>query len=150
MSQIVLGSTAPPRACPAAPATDPHPPAPPWRFCVGSFCLHVEPRLLSLWWAPGAVLDAADVTGAYEVIREVSDGYRLPLVVHLQGMVGIGAEARTLILENSLSSRVAFVGTGPVDQVIAAFLEQALSETRYFECPRAAEEWASDGRVDGA
>lgn len=146
MSQIVLGSPAPLRSCPAASTVFPALPAPPCRFCSGSFCVRVEPRLLSLWWAPGAVLGLTDVAGAAEVIRDVSDGYRLPLVVHLQGMVGIAAAARTLILESSLSSRIAYVGTGPVDQVIAAFLDQGLSETRYFECPRAAQEWALGGR----
>ncbi|MEC5199577.1 hypothetical protein RCH21_001808 [Arthrobacter sp. PL16] len=147
MSQIVLGNAAPPRLCPtslrppfAAPSACSH--------CAGKYCIQTRPGLLVLWWAPGSLLDLADVMAAYAVIRDVSEGYLLPLVTHLQGMVGIAADARSVILDSFLSSRVAFVGKGPVDQVIAAFLDQALSETRYFESPVAAEAWARDKAVD--
>ncbi len=56
-------------------------------------------------------------------------------------MVGIAADARTAILEGSLTSRVGLVGTGPVDRVIAAFLEHARTETHYFSRTLDAEAW---------
>ncbi len=98
--------------------------------------------LLVLWWAPGSLLTPADVLGAYDAIRELSDGYLMPLVVHLQGLVGIAPPARALLLEASLTCRTAVVGTGPVDRVIAGFLEQSLSETRYFDSGCEAVAWA--------
>lgn len=137
MSQTVLGQAAPPRLCPGpahAPETR--------RCCAGKHCVANRHGVLVLWWSAGSILTLADVLESYSSIREVSEGYRLPLVVHLQGMVGMTAEARTVLLEGRLNSRIAFVGTGPVDGVIAAFLEHALTETRYFERFVDAEIWA--------
>jgi hypothetical protein len=102
--------------------------------------------LLVLWWVPGSRLTPADVLGSYEAIRDLSDGYLVPLVAHLQGLVGITAHARSLLLEGSLTSRVALVGTGPVDQVITGFLEQALTESRYFTSVSDAVAWARCSR----
>src|SRR5215217_2026360 len=141
LHQIVLGNAAPARPCPGpghTPGTR--------RHCAGKHCIDVRSGMLMLWWAPGSLLTVADILESYEGIRELSDGYLLPLVIHLQGMVGITANARTAILECDLTSRVAFVGTGPVDQVIAAFVEQSLSESRYFESPAKAEAWAREAR----
>lgn len=139
MSQIVLGSVAPSRLCPGPE----HISDARWH-CVGKHCIEVRDGLLLLWWTPGSVLSVADVLVSYEGVRELSDGYLLPLVVHLQGMIGIAATARAAMLECDLSSRVGFVGTGPVDQVIAAFVEHALAETRYFEDATEAEAWARE------
>ena len=137
MRQTELGNPAPSRLCPGpghAPRAR--------RHCVGKHCVGVRAGLLVLWWAPGSRLTLADVLAAYEGIRSLSDGYVLPLVVHLQGLSGIAPAARMVILEGSLTSRIAFVGTGPVDQVIAAFLAHARSETHYFESASDAEAWA--------
>ncbi|MBG6225273.1 hypothetical protein IWX63_001845 [Arthrobacter sp. CAN_A2] len=109
---------------------------------MGKHCVEVRDGLLVLWWARGSVLSLADVLAAYEGVRGLSDGYVLPLVVHLQGLGGIAPAGRMVILEGSLTSCIAFVGTGPVDQVIAAFLAHARSETRYFESASDAEAWA--------
>lgn len=144
MSQIVLANAAPARPCRGTE----HPPDG-RRWCVGKCCIEARPGLLVLWWAPGSLLTLADILSSYDGIRELSDGYRLPLVVHVQGMVGMTAGARALLLEGDLSSRVGFVGTGPVDQVIVAFLEQALSETCYFRSPARAEAWARGAGSDG-
>ncbi|MHA7240546.1 hypothetical protein [Arthrobacter sp. TMS1-12-1] len=148
MRQIHVGSPAPPRVCPG-PGHAPHA----RRHCAGRHCVEVRDGLLVLWWAPGSLLTLPDVLAAYEGLRSLSDGYVLPLVVHLQGLAGIASAARLIILEGALTSRIAFVGTGPVDQVIAAFLAHALSETRYFESAPDAEAWArgmspgTDGRT---
>jgi len=137
LRQIDLGSPALSRVCPGS-GHAPHA----RRHCVGKHCVDVRGGLLVLWWAPGSLLTLADVLAAYEGIRSLSDGYVLPLVVHLQGLAGIAPAARLVILEGSLTSRIGFVGTGPVDQVIAAFLAHAWSETHYFEDASRAEEWA--------
>lgn len=137
MSDTVLGSAAPSRLCPGPP----HRPGS-RRHCAGKHCVEDRGGLLVLWWAPGSLLAPADVLGSYDGVRGLSDGYRMPLVVHLQGLVGIAPQARSLLLEASLASRIALVGTGPVDQVIAGFLEQALSETQYFESAPEAMAWA--------
>ena len=139
MSQIVLHSAAPSRLCPGPE----HVSGARWH-CAGKHCIEIRDGLLVLWWAPGSVLSVADILVSYEGVRELSGGYLLPLVVHLQGMIGIAATARAAMLECELSSRVGFVGTGPVDQVIAAFVEHALAETRYFENSAEAEAWSRE------
>jgi hypothetical protein len=148
VSQIVAVSAAPARPCPVSSAAPTLSVGPDCEHCSGKSCIRPGAEFIELWWAPNSLLDLADVRGAHEIIREVSDGYLLPLVVYLQGLVGIAPDARSVILEGFFSSRVAFVGTGPVDQVIAAFLEQALTETRYFECPQAAAAWAREALDD--
>ena len=137
MSDTILGKAAPSRLCPGPP----HVPGT-RRHCAGKHCVEDRGGLLVLWWSPGSLLAPPDVLGSYEAIRELSDGYLMPLVVHLQGLVGIAPPARSLLLEASLTTRIALVGTGPVDQVIAGFLGQALSETRYFESAFEAMTWA--------
>jgi hypothetical protein len=119
------------------------------RRCAGKRCLEARAGLLVLRWEPGSFLTLADVLAAYEAIRELSDGYLLPLVVHLQGLTGIAADARAVLLEGVLTARVGFVGTGPVDRVIVAFLEPSLCETRYFEQPEAARAWVRAAPADG-
>lgn len=114
------------------------------RSCTGKHCIERHAAVLVLWWLPGSLLDRGDVIACYEGVRALSEGCLLPLVVYLQGLAGITPEARTVLLEGSLSSRIGVVGGGPVDQVIAAFMEQALCETRYFEQPGAALAWALD------
>lgn len=138
MRQIVLESVAPSALCPSPGHGTGSVPL----HCAGKHCLQSRRRMLMLWWAPGSRLGVDDVLASYEGIRELSDGYLLPLVVHLQGLAGITADARSVLLEGSLTSRVALVGNNPVDQVIAAFLEPARTETRYFECSISAEAWA--------
>jgi hypothetical protein len=114
------------------------------RSCTGKHCIERRAAVLVLWWVPGSLLDRADVIACYEGVRALSEGYLLPLVVYLQGLAGITPEARAILLEGSLSSRIGVVGAGPVDQVIAAFMEQAMCETRYFEQPGDALAWALD------
>jgi hypothetical protein len=112
------------------------------RHCEGKHCLEAQAGLLVLRWEAGSLLTLADVLAAYAAIRDLSEGYLLPIVVHLQGLSGIAVDARSLLLEGTLTSRIGFVGTGPVDRVLAAFLEPALCESRYFDHPEAAHTWA--------
>ncbi|MEG9249831.1 hypothetical protein V6S67_17215 [Arthrobacter sp. Soc17.1.1.1] len=128
MNDTILGKAAPSRLCPGPQ----HVPGI-RRHCADKHCVQCRDGLLVLWWAPGSLLTTVDVLGSYDAIRELSDGYRMPLVVHLQALAGIAPPARTLLLEATLASRIAVVGTGPVDRVIAGFLEQSLTETRYFD-----------------
>lgn len=107
-------------------------------------CIDVHDGLLVLWWMAGVRLGAPDVLAAYEGVRILSDGDVLPMVMHLGGVSGIDPAARLLILEGSLTSRIAFVGGGPVDRVLAAFLAYARSETLYSESASDAEAWARE------
>lgn len=140
MRQTVLGTPAPARLCPAS-GHDPCVRS----YCEGKFCVQFTTAGLQLWWAAGSLLNSTDVESAHHAVRDLSEGYLLPLVVHLQAMTGIAADARALILEDEIAARVAFVGTGPVDQVIAAFLDHGICESRYFERAQLAAEWAGAG-----
>jgi len=137
LRQTVLGSTAPARVCPGPGHTDGV-----WHHCAGKHCIELDSDLLIQWWAPGSFLTSSDVLASFEGHRELSDGHRLPLLVHLQGLTGITRDARNALLECSLSARIALVGAGPVDQVIAAFAGTGYAETRYFACTDAAGRWA--------
>jgi hypothetical protein len=119
--------------------------APGWRGrCTGGHCIEVRAGLLLHWWAPSLFLTAADILASFEAYRFLSEGYVLPLVIHLQELRGISPDARDAMLEGTLTSRVALVGRGPVDRVITAFAEGSFSDTRYFE---SAELWARDARA---
>jgi hypothetical protein len=131
--------TAAPRLCPGTPhslATR--------RHCEGKHCIELRSGLAVLWWAEASLLTRADILSFLDGLRELSDGRTLPLVVHLRNLRGHLVDARRLLMHSSLSSRVAIVGTSPVDRVIAAFLETGYAETRYFECPTTAEAWARE------
>lgn len=137
MSQIVLDSVTPVRLCPG-PGHSPGV----RRHCFGKHCIEHRQGLLVLWWTEGALLTLPDVLHSFDGLRELSDGYALPLVVHLQKLAGIVPAAREALLDCSLSTRVSIVGSGPVDQVIAAFTEMGYSDTHYFESADPAEAWA--------
>lgn len=110
--------------------------------CADRYCLERRAGLLVLWWQRGSLITRTDVLGAFDALRELSDGEALPLVEHLHDVAGFLPDARDALTHYALSSRVALVGGSPVDRVIAAFAETGFTETRYFECADAAEAWA--------
>ena len=112
--------------------------------CTATYCIEARPGLLLHRWAPSSFLTAGDLLSSFDAYRALSDGYALPVVVHLQRLRGISRAGREVMLGASLNSRVALVGTGPVDRVLTAFSEGALSDTRYFESAPLAEAWARD------
>lgn len=141
LQQIALPTT-PARFCPAYGHT------PQWRGrCAGRYCIEVRAGLLLHWWAPSSFLTAPDILASFDAYRALSDGYVLPVVVHLQELRGISAAGREVLLEAALSSRVALVGSGPVDRVLTAFTEGSLSDTHYFESAVLAEAWARDAGI---
>ena len=114
------------------------------RHCEGKHCIELRSGVAVLWWAESSLLTRADILSFFDDLRELSDGNTLPLVMHLQGLKGYLVDARQVLMHSSLSNRVAIVGSGPVDRVIAAFLETGYAETRYFECATTAEAWARE------
>ncbi|KNC17227.1 hypothetical protein AC792_14930 [Arthrobacter sp. RIT-PI-e] len=130
------------RACPG------HGHAPGWRGrCTASYCIEARHGLLLHWWAPSSFLTAPTILSSLEAYRALSDGYALPVVIHLQEPRGISPAGRAAMLEATQNSRVALVGNGPVDRVLTAFSEGGLSDTRYFESVVHAELWARGAGV---
>ena len=86
----------------------------------GKGSLELTGGVLRLRWKPGTYIGSAVCHAALDAISHLADGSRLPLLVDLQGATH-SAAARKLFPDESSVSRMAFVGSSPVDSVIAMF-----------------------------
>jgi len=100
--------------------------------------------IVYLRWVPGAVVTVGDVR---EVMAEVSvlcSGRRRPMLVDMHWMEGLGYKARDVFAGAWPLSRVAVVGTSPVDQVILIFYlarHRPVCPTRFFTSASDAMTW---------
>jgi len=92
--------------------------------------LGLSGRLLQLSWAPGSQVGIDDAMASIEVMRSLSDGSALPLLVDISS-VTVSAAARGAYERAQAVSAVALVGSTVVDTVAAAALK------RHDFCPHA-------------
>lgn len=92
--------------------------------------LGLSGRLLHLSWAPGSQVGIEDAIASIEVMRGLSDGSALPLLVDISS-VTVSAAARGAYERAQAVSAVALVGSTVVDTVVAAALG------RHDFCPHA-------------
>jgi hypothetical protein len=103
------------------------------------------------FWAPGSEVDVDDATKSIEVIKGLSDGRVLPLLVEISG-VTMSAAARGAFERAEAVSAVALVGSTVVDKVVAVALgRHVFCPHAYFTSRPEALEWldglsASEGR----
>ena len=82
--------------------------------------LELAVGVLYLRWKQGAYIGIDVARAALEAISTLARGRRLPMLVEIRGVTH-SAAARTLFPDASSISRMALVGSSPVDRVIAMF-----------------------------
>lgn len=109
----------------------------------GKGALELSGGVLHLKWKPGTYIGSVVCRAALDAIAVMAHGSRLPLLVYLGGATH-SAAARTLFPDSSSVSRMAFVGSSPVDRVIAMFRpprQPAGFPIQYFSSPDEAMAW---------
>ncbi len=98
---------------------------------------------LELIWRPGIVIGPAELDVLANTISHFPGWPSLPVLIHLSLIRHITPAARSALLQYRHVGPIGLVGSDPVDRVIAAFITQSRSRTRYFEHVAEARAWLS-------
>ncbi|WP_285244068.1 hypothetical protein [Pseudarthrobacter sp. fls2-241-R2A-127] len=86
----------------------------------GKGTMELSGGILHLRWKQGAYVGIDVANAALEAISTMGQGARLPMLVEIQGVTH-SAAARKVFPDPSSISRMALLGSSPVDHVIAMF-----------------------------
>ena len=86
------------------------------------FELVLDPEgLLRLTWVRGAVISEADAQAAMERVNALCGESRHPMLVDMATTADVSRAARAVFGRPCQASRIALLGSSPVDRVIANF-----------------------------
>lgn len=77
--------------------------------------------VLHLVWSPKAILGEADINAAMAEVNDICHGRSRPLLVEMTSVETVSHAARAAFSTPSAASRIALLGSNPVDRVIAGF-----------------------------
>ncbi|CCQ48230.1 putative uncharacterized protein [Pseudarthrobacter siccitolerans] len=106
--------------------------------------------IIHLVWRPGIVLDSDDVHAAMATINEISDGSAYPMLVDMGVTRSVTRQAKSAFQIPCAASRIALLGSSPVDRIIANFTieRQTLPcPTRFFTSRDEALGWLIDPAI---
>ncbi|MGX9901827.1 DUF7793 family protein [Arthrobacter sp. SA17] len=81
----------------------------------------LENGIVCLTWQRKISLEVSDVTAAMASLDDFCRGLPHPLLVDMGGTTGVSHDARAAFSLPSVASRIALLGSTPVDRVIANF-----------------------------
>ena len=112
------------------------------------FDLVLDPEgLLRLTWARGATISEADAEAAMERVNILSGERRHPMLVDMATTADVSRAARAVWGRPCQASRIALLGSSPVDRVIANFflgITNVPCPTKFFTVERDALAWLRD------
>lgn len=109
----------------------------------GKGSMELSGGVLRLRWKRGVNIGIDVAHAALDAITTLGQGARLPMLVEIQGVTH-SAAARKVFPDPSLISRMALLGSSPVDRVIAMFrlpLVPAGFPIKYFTSEEQAMTW---------
>jgi hypothetical protein len=109
----------------------------------GKGTMELSDGVLHMRWKPGAYIGIDVARAGLAAISALCQGAKLPMLVEIQGVTH-SAAARKLFPDPSNISRMALLGSSPVDRVIAMFrlpLLPAGFPIKYFTSPDKAMAW---------
>ncbi|WP_162254918.1 DUF7793 family protein [Arthrobacter sp. Soil762] len=106
----------------------------------------VEQRdeVICVSWAPGSTIEGEDAKAANALVVRLCRGRRYPLLVNITGIRAVTHAARGLFMSVSPATRIALLGSSPVDAVIATFCLRRCPPpcpARFFTSRAAAMRW---------
>jgi SpoIIAA-like len=116
----------------------------------GKGTMELSDGVLRLSWKQGTYIGIDVATAALDAITTLCQGNQLPMLVEIGGVTH-SAAARKLFPDPANISRMALVGTSPVDRVIAMFrlpMAPAGFPIRYFTTKEKAMAWLLDGSAE--
>lgn len=112
-----------------------------------AFSLSVEAGVVLLRWAPGIHITGPLATEAMVTVDELNGDHKRPLLVDMTGTANLDRAARMAFGGECQVSRMAIVGSSPVDKVIANFGLRVSTidiPSRYFTSVPAGLAWLRD------
>lgn len=106
--------------------------------------------VLRIVWKPGTVLEAPDVQGAMAKVNELADGVEYPMLIDIANTQAVTRQARSVFSVKCAASRIALLGSSPLDRVIANFAMARRTlpcPTRYFTSRDEAMAWLLGTRL---
>lgn len=106
--------------------------------------------VLHLVWKPSTVLEADDVHAAMAMVNEVADGAEYPMLIDITNTRAVTRPAKSVFSTKCAASRIALLGSNPVNRVIANFAMAHRTlpcPTRFFTSRSEAMTWLSDSPV---
>lgn len=105
-----------------------------------------------LVWKPGTVLVAADVHAAMAKLDELADGAEYPMLIDISNTQAVTRQAKSVFSHKCAASRIALLGSSPVNRVIANFAMARRTlpcPTRFFTSRNEALSWLLPAPVPG-
>ena len=102
-----------------------------------------EDGLLHLLWQPQSSLEEPDIKAAMAKVNGICQGQTRPLLVEMTNVRTVSHAARAVFSTPSAASRIALLGSTPVDRVLAVFRgpRSFPCPTRFFTNKTAAVDW---------
>ena len=110
----------------------------------GKGTVELADGVIHLVWEPRIVLEAADAHAAMAKVNEVADGSEYPMLVDMENTEAVTRQARSVFSIPCAASRIALLGSSPVDRVIANFflgVHIPPCPTRFFTSREEAMSW---------
>lgn len=107
--------------------------------------------VVHLRWLPMACLELGDVRTAMGSVNELGAGPLRPLLVEMTEVGTVSHGARTAFATPTLTSRIALLGSSPVDRVLATFRRPGTHPcpTRFFTDQAKALDWLLEEPAPG-
>ncbi|GLB69566.1 DUF7793 family protein [Arthrobacter mangrovi] len=100
--------------------------------------------LLHLRWNIGVDIGEVDARAAMELVNEMCTDRPCPLLIDMTGTGSISRGARTVFTRRSCASKIALIGSSPVDRVLVNFFLHVNTPpcpTRFFTSRTQAARW---------
>nr|WP_284983062.1 STAS/SEC14 domain-containing protein [Arthrobacter sp. efr-133-TYG-118] len=104
--------------------------------------------LLHLRWSPGVDIEVEDARAAMAKVNELCQQEQHPMLVDMATVASVSREARGIWSIPCGASRIALLGTSPVDRVLANFflgVHIPPCPTRFFTSRSEALDWLNSG-----
>lgn len=104
--------------------------------------------LLHLRWLPGVNIEVDDARAAMAKVNELCQQEQHPMLVDMEAVGSVSRQARAVWSIPCSASRIALLGTSPVDRVLANFflgVHVPPCPTRFFTSRSQALDWLSTG-----
>lgn len=99
-------------------------------------------------WKPHGTIEAADAVAALAAVNEICRGSEHPMLVDMAMTESVSRDARSIFATPSAASRIALLGSSPVDRLIATFflgVHKPACPTRFFTARNEAMRWLAQG-----
>lgn len=110
---------------------------------LADFTITHDGGILEVLWRPGVRIGPAELDVLANTITHFPHWHVSPILVHLDLVRHITQPARRMLVAYHHAGPIGLTGRDPVDRVLAAFIVQSPSRTRYFTESGGARAWLS-------